>query len=145
MKIFLWLVLSFFLSASNVFANPIGKNELTLSSNAASYFVKYIKKKGQNSPSLFLTTESGRYSYWFWCSHGMGQCTSNPGATEKCERTLKEIPDNVKQGLKIIPVKHVEEVLKIALTKSLKPVEWVEIEQIPSNNNKGTSQESSKH
>jgi hypothetical protein len=36
----------------------------------------------------------------------------------------------------------VEEVLKIALTKSLKSVEWVEIEQIPSNNNKGTSQES---
>ena len=58
------------------------------------------------------------------------------------EKDLKEIPDNVKQGLKIIPVKHVEEVLKIALTKSLKPVEWVEIEQIPSNNNKGTSQES---
>jgi len=58
------------------------------------------------------------------------------------EKDLKEIPDNVKQGLKIIPVKHVEEVLKIALTKSLKSVEWVEIEQIPSNNNKGTSQES---
>ena len=58
------------------------------------------------------------------------------------EKDLKEIPDNVKQGLKIIPVKHVEEVLKIALTKNLKPVEWVEIEQIPSNNNKGTSQES---
>ena len=58
------------------------------------------------------------------------------------EKDLKEIPENVKQGLKIIPVKHVEEVLKIALTKSLKPVEWVEIEQIPSNNNKGTSQES---
>ena len=58
------------------------------------------------------------------------------------EKDLKEIPENVKQGLKIIPVKHVEEVLKIALTKSLKPVEWVEIEQIPSNNNKGSSQES---
>ena len=58
------------------------------------------------------------------------------------EKDLKEIPENVKLGLKIIPVKHVEEVLKIALTKTLKPVEWVEIEQIPSNNNKGTSQES---
>ena len=58
------------------------------------------------------------------------------------EKDLKEIPENVRLGLKIIPVKHVEEVLKIALTKTLKPVEWVEIEQIPSNNNKGTSQES---
>ena len=57
------------------------------------------------------------------------------------EKDLKEIPENVKQGLKIIPVKHVEEVLKIALTKTLKPIEWVEIEQIPSNN-KEASQES---
>ena len=57
------------------------------------------------------------------------------------EKDLKEIPENVKQGLKIIPVKHVEEVLKIALTKTLKPIEWVEIQQIPSNN-KEASQES---
>ena len=61
---------------------------------------------------------------------------------EENEKDLKEIPDNVKKGLTIIPVKHVEQVLKIALTKELKPIEWAEIEQIPSNNNKGTSQES---
>jgi ATP-dependent Lon protease len=61
---------------------------------------------------------------------------------EENEKDLKEIPDNVKKGLTIIPVKHVEQVLKIALTKELKPIEWVEIEQIPSNNNKETSQES---
>jgi ATP-dependent Lon protease len=47
------------------------------------------------------------------------------------EKDLKEIPQNVKDGLKIIPVKHVEEVLKIALVSELKPVEWVEITQIP--------------
>ena len=46
------------------------------------------------------------------------------------EKDLKEIPQNVKDGLKIIPVKHVEEVLKIALVSELKPVEWVEIAQI---------------
>jgi ATP-dependent Lon protease len=61
---------------------------------------------------------------------------------EENEKDLKEIPDNVKKGLTIIPVKHVEQVLKIALTKELKPIEWAEIEQIPSNNNKETSQES---
>ena len=33
----------------------------------------------------------------------------------------------MKDGLKIIPVKHVEEVLKIALVSELKPVEWSEI------------------
>jgi ATP-dependent Lon protease len=47
------------------------------------------------------------------------------------EKDLKEIPQNVKDGLTIIPVKHVEEVLKIALVSQLKPVEWVEIAQIP--------------
>ena len=57
------------------------------------------------------------------------------------EKDLKEIPQNVKDGLKIITVKHVEEVLKIALIKELKAVDWVEIPQI-SENNKGSVQES---
>jgi len=57
------------------------------------------------------------------------------------EKDLKEIPQNVKEGLKIIPVKHVEEVLKIALVSELKPVQWVEIQQIPGNN-KDSIQES---
>jgi ATP-dependent Lon protease len=50
------------------------------------------------------------------------------------EKDLKEIPQNVKDGIKIIPVKHVEEVLKIALVSELKPVQWVEIQQIPGSN-----------
>ena len=44
------------------------------------------------------------------------------------EKDLKDIPKNVIEGLKIIPVKNVEEVLKIALTKELKPVQWSEID-----------------
>ena len=32
--------------------------------------------------------------------------------------------------MEIIPVKNVDEVLKIALTKPLKRVEWVEVDQI---------------
>ena len=51
------------------------------------------------------------------------------------EKDLKEIPQNVKDGLKIIPVKNVEEVLKIALSKDLVPIKWTEVEQITSNNN----------
>jgi len=44
------------------------------------------------------------------------------------EKDLKDIPQNVKDGLNIIAVKNVEEVLKIALTKELKPVEWSELD-----------------
>jgi ATP-dependent Lon protease len=44
------------------------------------------------------------------------------------EKDLAEIPKNVIDGLKIIPVKTVDEVLKIALTKSLTPIDWVEID-----------------
>src|SRR6056300_2090179 len=51
------------------------------------------------------------------------------------EKDLKEIPQNVKDGLKIIPVKNVEEVLKIALSKDLTSIKWTEVEQITSNNN----------
>ncbi len=38
------------------------------------------------------------------------------------EKDLAEIPDNVKKGLKIIPVSDVKEVLKIALNGKLKPL-----------------------
>jgi ATP-dependent Lon protease len=46
------------------------------------------------------------------------------------EKDLKEIPQNVKDGLTIIPITHVDEVLKIALTKKLDPVEWIEVDHV---------------
>ncbi|MBA4800385.1 MULTISPECIES: endopeptidase La [Euryhalocaulis] len=42
------------------------------------------------------------------------------------EKDLVEIPDNVKEGLEIIPVESVDEVLKIALAGPLTPIEWTE-------------------
>ena len=45
---------------------------------------------------------------------------------EENEKDLTEIPDNVKEGLKIIPVKHVSDVLKLALVETPEPVEWDE-------------------
>ena len=46
------------------------------------------------------------------------------------EKDLADIPDKVKKDIKITPVKYVDEVLKIALTKELKRVEWVEVQDI---------------
>jgi ATP-dependent Lon protease len=40
------------------------------------------------------------------------------------EKDLAEIPDNVKQGLEIVSVTTVDEVLEHALCSSLKPIEW---------------------
>lgn len=40
------------------------------------------------------------------------------------EKDLVEIPDNVKEGMDIIPVSTADEVLQIALTRPLTPVEW---------------------
>ncbi len=45
---------------------------------------------------------------------------------EENEKDLTEIPDNVKGGLEIIPVSHVSEVLKHALTGTPEPIEWDE-------------------
>jgi ATP-dependent Lon protease len=39
-------------------------------------------------------------------------------------KDLADIPDNVKQGLDIIPVTHVSEVLKQALTQQPTPIDW---------------------
>ena len=45
---------------------------------------------------------------------------------EENEKDLADIPDNVKEGLQIIPVKHVSEVLKHALIETPEPVDWDE-------------------
>src|SRR5882757_5273219 len=42
------------------------------------------------------------------------------------EKDLAEIPDNVKRGLKIIPVRTVDELLSHALAGPLTPIEWKE-------------------
>jgi ATP-dependent Lon protease len=47
------------------------------------------------------------------------------------EKDLADIPENVKRGIKIIPVKTVDEVLKHALTRPLVPIEWSEKESVP--------------
>jgi ATP-dependent Lon protease len=45
---------------------------------------------------------------------------------EENAKDLADIPDNVKQGMNIIPVSHVREVLKLALVSTPVPVEWDE-------------------
>ncbi|MEO1190199.1 MAG: endopeptidase La [Pseudomonadota bacterium] len=45
------------------------------------------------------------------------------------EKDLADIPDNVKKGLKIIPVATVDEVLEHALVSPLEPIEWEEPEE----------------
>ncbi len=45
---------------------------------------------------------------------------------EENAKDLTEIPDTVKSGLTIIPVTHVREVLKLALTRAPEPIEWDE-------------------
>jgi len=42
------------------------------------------------------------------------------------EKDLAEIADNVKEGLEIVPVSHVSEVLERALTAKPEPIEWSE-------------------
>ena len=46
------------------------------------------------------------------------------------EKDLADMPKKITDDIKIIPVEHADEVLKIALTKELKRVEWAEVEKI---------------
>ena len=46
------------------------------------------------------------------------------------KKDLVEVPKTVLSSMEIIPVKNVDEVLKVALTKTFKRVEWVEEDQI---------------
>ena len=44
------------------------------------------------------------------------------------EKDLTDIPEKVKKDIKITPIKHADEALRIALTKELKRVDWVEVD-----------------
>jgi len=48
------------------------------------------------------------------------------------EKDLAEIPDNVKKGLKIIPVASVDEVMREALVRLPQPIDWEEPDEVPS-------------
>ena len=46
------------------------------------------------------------------------------------KKDLVEVPKTILESMEIIPVKNVDEVLKVALVKPLKRVEWVDVDQI---------------
>jgi ATP-dependent Lon protease len=46
------------------------------------------------------------------------------------EKDLAEIPRNVVDGLKIIPVSHVDEVLRLALTEPLEAIDWTDADEL---------------
>ena len=52
------------------------------------------------------------------------------------KKDLIEVPKTILESMEIITVKNVDEVLKIALTKPLKRVEWVEVNKISKNKEK---------
>ena len=59
------------------------------------------------------------------------------------KKDLAEVPKTILETMEIIPVKNVDEVLKVALTKPLKRVEWVDVDQITEKNK--TKEELSTH
>ena len=45
------------------------------------------------------------------------------------EKDLEDIPDNVKNGLRIVPVSDINEVLELALSEPLSPIVWSEADE----------------
>lgn len=46
------------------------------------------------------------------------------------EKDLAEIPANIREGLEIVPVKHVDEVLERALVRPLEAIDWTEADEL---------------
>jgi ATP-dependent Lon protease len=46
------------------------------------------------------------------------------------EKDLAEIPANIREALEIVPVAHVDEVLRLALTTPVVPIEWTEADEL---------------
>jgi len=58
------------------------------------------------------------------------------------EKNLVDIPTKVKEDIKVSAVDHVDEVLKIALKRQLKKIEWTEVENISDSKKEDKSQAS---
>jgi len=46
------------------------------------------------------------------------------------EKDLADIPQNIKDGLTIVPVSHVDEVLRLALTEPLEAIDWTDADEL---------------
>jgi len=51
---------------------------------------------------------------------------------EENRKDLAEIPANIREGLEIIPVAHVDEVLARALVSPIEAIEWTEADDLAS-------------
>ncbi len=60
------------------------------------------------------------------------------------KKDLSEVPKTILDTMKVVTVKNVDEVLREALTKPLKRVEWVELEKV-SETNKNKTETTSRH
>ena len=49
---------------------------------------------------------------------------------EENEKDLAEIPANVREGLTIVPVRHVDEALRLALTEPLTAIDWSDADEL---------------
>ena len=58
------------------------------------------------------------------------------------KKDLVEIPETIRESINIVAVESIDEVLKHALTKELKPIKWVEIDQ---SSNKDKTETTSTH
>ena len=58
------------------------------------------------------------------------------------EKDLVDVPKKVREDIKIIPVENADEVIKMALIKEPKPIEWTEVEKLSESKKDDKSQAS---
>jgi ATP-dependent Lon protease len=46
------------------------------------------------------------------------------------EKDLADVPASIKDGLKIVPVSHVDEVLRLALAEKLEAIDWSDADEL---------------
>ena len=49
---------------------------------------------------------------------------------EENQKDLTEIPANIREGLEIVPIRHVDEALRLALTAPLAAIDWTEADEL---------------
>ena len=96
------------------------------------FIIRKLNRKNliNNFLKIIKITKIGNWGFKHFYANLPSKWEKSILAIDPNKKDLIEVPKTVLNSMEIITVKNVDEVLKVALTKPLKRVEWVEVDQL---------------
>ena len=122
------LVRAIFITSSAVSTGIISISSFTFFGTSTKSFSFSLGIKTFLTPALWAANNFSFIKEKLLAAHRAG--VKKVLIPKENEKDLVDVPKKVKDDIEIIPVETADEVIKIALTKELKPTEWTEVDKL---------------